>query len=135
MARTKKEVAKATKATKAKKKTNSKLSDEDIKTLQQIESQLLKKSKATGTIEQNDIWDALNAYEIEDDVVEELMAFFKENNIEVINEDDEEEEEEEEDFDESKMNLEEDPDDAASLILCIFEKTPIIIASVFWSIS
>ena len=110
MARTKKEAAKATKATKAKKRTNSNLSDEDIKTLQQIESQLLKKSKATGTIEQNDIWDALNAYEIEDDVVEELMAFFKENNIEVISDEDEEEEEEEE-FDESKMNLEEDPDD------------------------
>ena len=112
MAREKKTAiaAKATKATKAKKKTNSNLSDEDIKTLQQIESQLLKKSKATGTIEQNDIWDALNAYEIEDDVVEELMAFFKENNIEVISDEDEEEEEEEE-FDESKMNLEEDPDD------------------------
>lgn len=102
--------AKASKPTKAKKKTNSNLSDEDIKTLQQIKSQLLKKSKATGTIEQNDIWDALNAYEIEDDVVEELMTFFKENNIEVISDEDEEEEEEEE-FDESKMNLEEDPDD------------------------
>ena len=102
---------KAAKEPKGKKKTNSKLSDEDIKTLQQIENQLLKKSKATGTIEQNDIWDALNAYEIEDDVVEELMTFFKEHNIEVISDEDEEEEEEEEDFDESKMNLEEDPDD------------------------
>ena len=99
---------KAEKATKASKKV-SRLDDDQLKDLKQIENQLLKKSKATGTIEQTEIYDALSMYELDDDAIEELMAFFKENEIEVVNE--EEEEEEEEDFDESKMNLEEDPDD------------------------
>ena len=86
------------------------LDDDQIKDLKQIENQLLKKSKATGTIEQGEIYDALSMYELDDEAVEELMEFFKANNIEVVNEDEEEEEAEEE-FDESKINLEEEPDD------------------------
>ena len=96
------------KAPKASKKAKH-LDDDQIKDLKQIENQLLKKSKATGTIEQGEIYDALSMYELDDEAVEELMEFFKANNIEVINEDEEEEEEEE--FDESKINLEEEPDD------------------------
>ena len=110
----KKTPAKKEKATKAKaSKKASRLDDDQLKDLKTIENQLLKKSKATGTIDQSEIYDALALYELDDDAVEELMAFFKDNEIEVISEDDEEEEEEdiEEDFDESKMNLEEDPDD------------------------
>ena len=110
----KKTPAKKEKATKAKaSKKTSRLDDDQLKDLKTIENQLLKKSKATGTIDQSEVYDALALYELDDDAVEELMAFFKDNEIEVISEDDEEEEEEdiEEDFDESKMNLEEDPDD------------------------
>ena len=106
----KEKAGKANKATKANKKV-SRLDDDQLKDLKTIENQLLKKSKATGTIEQTEIYDALSLYELDDDAIEELMAFFKENEIEVINEDEEEEEPEEEEFDESKMNLEEDPDD------------------------
>ena len=93
------------------KKTNSKLDKEDLKTLQQIEQQLLKKSKSSGSIEQSDIYDALNSYELDDSAIDELMDFFKANNVEVITDDEDLDSEEEEEFDESKMNLSEDPDD------------------------
>ena len=106
----KKAAPKKEKAKKVSKKV-SRLDEEELKSLKQIETQLLKKSKASGTIEQSEIYDALSLYELDDAAIDELMVFFKENNIEVVNEDEEEEEEEEEDFDESKMNLEEDPDD------------------------
>ena len=90
----------------------SKLSDEDIKTLQEIEKSLLKKSKKEGFISQSEIYDALNNYELDDAAVDELIAFFAENKIDVINEE-EEEEVPEEDFDESKIDFNEDvePDD------------------------
>ena len=104
---------KPAKATKAKKKA-SKMSDEDIKTLNEIEKALLKKCKKSGFINQSEIYDALNNYELDDDAVNELIAFFAENEIEVINEDEDEEEEEapELDFDESKINFEDsEPDD------------------------
>ncbi len=114
MAKEKKAAAPKTASKPKKEKVNNKkvshLDEEEIKDLKQIENQLLKKSKASGTIEQSEIYDALSQYELDDEAIEELMAFFKENNIEVVNEDDEEEEEEEE-FDESKINLDEEPDD------------------------
>jgi len=93
------------------KKATSKLDKEDLKTLQQIEQQLLKKSKSSGSIEQSDIYDALNSYELDDSAIDELMDFFKANNVEVITDDEDLDSEEEEEFDESKMNLSEDPDD------------------------
>ena len=112
----KKEAAKKEKAPKEKKapkakKVSSKLDKEDLKTLQQIEQQLLKKSKSSGTIEQSDIYDALNSYELEDVDIDELMEFFRNNGIEVISEDEDLDSEEEEEFDESKINLDEEPDD------------------------
>ena len=93
------------------KKATSKLDKEDLKTLQQIEQQLLKKSKSSGSIDQSDIYDALNSYELDDSAIDELMDFFKANNVEVITDDEDLDSEEEEEFDESKMNLSEDPDD------------------------
>ena len=101
----------ATENKKVKKATN--LSSEDIKTLEEIEKSLLKKCKKDGFISQSEIYDALNNYELDDEAIDQLMAFFAENEIEVVNEDEEPEEEEEEEFDESKMNFSEDdePDD------------------------
>ena len=121
MGRKKAEETKATKkketATKAKaKKTVSGvvLSDEEIKTLEEIEKKLLKKCKKDGFILQSEIYDALNNYELDDDAIEELMAFFAENEIAVkTGEEDEEEEEDSEEFDESKINFDEaeEPDE------------------------
>lgn len=99
-------------ATKAKKAAKSKLSAEDIKSLEEIEKSLLKKCKKEGFINQSEIYDALNNYELDDAAIDELIAFFADNEIEVVNEEEEEEEVEEE-FDESKIDFNEDvePDD------------------------
>lgn len=93
------------------KKTASKLKGEDIKTLAEIEKNLLKKCKKDGFINQNEIYDALHDYELDDDAVDELIAFFADNGIEVVNEDEDEEEEDvEEEFDESKLKMDEEDD-------------------------
>ena len=108
-----KKTAKKEKASKAKKasKKASNLDAEQIKSLKEIEHALLKKAKSKGSIDQSEIYDALNNYELDDEAIEELMNFFPDNGITVTNEDEEEEEEEEVEFDESKMNLEEEEDD------------------------
>ena len=111
MGRKKKEVVEEPKVKASKKK--SKLNSEDIKTLQEIEKSLLKKSKKEGVINQSEIYDALNNYELDDVAVDELIAFFADNNINVVNDDEDEEEEKdiEEEFDESKINFNEPADD------------------------
>ena len=108
-----KKTAKKEKAPKTKKasKKASNLDAEQIKSLKEIEHALLKKAKSKGSIDQSEIYDALNNYELDDEAIEELMNFFPDNGITVTNEDEEEEEEEEVEFDESKMNLEEEEDD------------------------
>ena len=79
--------------------------DGEIMNLDEIKKSLLKKAKSAGSLDQSDIYDALSAYEIDDDTVTELITFFKEQGVEVISEDDEEEDEElEEDFDYEKMS-------------------------------
>ncbi len=94
------------------KKSKSKLNSEDIKTLEEIEKNLFKKCKKDGFINQSEIYDALNDYELDDNAVDELIAFFANSDIKVVNEDEDEEEDlEEEDFDESKIKLDEEPDD------------------------
>ncbi|MCR5505786.1 MAG: RNA polymerase sigma factor RpoD [Bacilli bacterium] len=93
------------------KKARAKLDKEELKSLQQIEQQLLKKAKSSGSIDQSDIYDALNSYELDDGVIDDLMEFFAKNKVEVVTEDEDlDSEDEEEDFDESKMNLEEEDD-------------------------
>ena len=116
---TKKAPAKApSKATTAKKaapkKTSKKRDTETLATLAEIEAKLLKKAKANGDqLDQSDIYDALNNYELEDDVIDDLITYFANQKIEVVSDEDEEEEEEldDVDFDESKMGSLEDDDD------------------------
>ena len=95
-------------ATKSKKRDN-----ETLATLAEIESKLLKKAKNNGdSIDQSDIYDALNMYEINDDVVDDLIKYFKNQKIEVISDDEDEEDDNEDiDFDESKMSLDDDETD------------------------
>ena len=83
--------------------------DGEILSLDDIKNSLLKKAKSSGLIDQSDIYDALNQFDLDDDTISDLINFFKENGIEVIS--DEEEDEDFEDFDESKMKLDEEPDD------------------------
>ena len=97
---------------KKKKKTKSIYDDDgEILSLDDIKNSLLKKAKSSGIIDQSDIYDALSQFELDDDTVADLINFFKDNGIEVITDEDDDEDEDFEDFDESKMNLEEEPDD------------------------
>ena len=91
-------------AKKETKKTTIVNEDGEIMNLDDIKKQLLKKAKSAGSLDQSDIYDALSAYEIDDDTVNELITFFKEQGVEVISEDDDAEDEDfEEDFDYEKM--------------------------------
>ena len=98
----------------AKKATTKKRDTETLKTLAEIESSLLKKAKANGNqIDQSDIYDALNNYELEDDVIEDLIEYFAKQNIAVVSDDEDEDADSADDdleFDESKL-MEEDDDD------------------------
>ena len=108
----KKEKAAAKAPAKAKKTATKKRSNETLATLAEIEAKLLKKAKNNGDcIDQSDIYDALSDYELDDDVIDDLIEYFAKQNIEVITDDDDEEElDDDEDFDESKMSLDDDDD-------------------------
>ena len=84
--------------------------DGEILSLDDIKNSLLKKAKSSGIIDQSDIYDALNQFDLDDDTILDLINFFKENGIEVIS-DEEDNDEDFEEFDESKMSLDEEPDD------------------------
>ena len=81
----------------------------EIETIEEIKARLLKKAKGQGYIDQSEIYDELNNYELDEDVIADLIVFFHDNDIEVITED-EEEEDSLDDIDDSKINLDEDPD-------------------------
>ena len=85
--------------------------DGEILSLDDIKESLLKKAKNSGIIDQSDIYDALSQFELDDDTILDLMNYFKEKGIEVISDEDDEGDDDFEDFDESKMNLDEEPDD------------------------
>ena len=111
---TKKATSKAVKKTvKEKKVKAAEVSDdeEDIESLDSIKARLLKKAKADGgEIEQAEIQDAISFLDLEDKDVEELINYFKSNNINVISDDDEEGIEELE-FDEDDVALDIDDED------------------------
>lgn len=103
----------AKKVVKEKKAKTSELSDdeEDIESLDSIKARLLKKAKTDGgEIEQAEIQDAISFLDLEDKDVEELINYFKSNNINVISDDDEEGIEELE-FDEADVALDMDDED------------------------
>ncbi len=96
-----------TKAKKAKKEASDL---QEIPTLDHIKAKLLKKAKSQGYIDQSEIYEELNEYELDEDSLVDLINFFQENDVSVISEDDEEEEDSLDDIDDSKINLNEDPD-------------------------
>ena len=85
--------------------------DGEILSLDDIKANLLKKAKNSGIIDQSDIYDALSQFDLDDDTILDLMNYFKEKGIEVISDEEDEGDEDFEDFDESKINLDEEPDD------------------------
>ena len=53
--------------------------DGEILSLDDIKNSLLKKAKSSGLIDQSDIYDALNQFDLDDDTISDLINFFKEN--------------------------------------------------------
>ncbi|MCQ2814727.1 MAG: RNA polymerase sigma factor RpoD [Bacilli bacterium] len=98
------------------KKTTSKNGKElkEIPTLTEVKEKLLKKANENdNSLDQSEIYDVLQKYELDDDIIDELIDYFKENGIEVESLDGEDEDFEEE-FDESKIDFNEveEPDDS-----------------------
>ena len=56
--------------------------DGEMLSLDDIKNSLLKKAKSSGIIDQSDIYDALNQFDLDDDTIADLINFFKENGIE-----------------------------------------------------
>ncbi len=108
-----KEVKKAKKPTKAKAKSKDIVDDldsDDLETIDQIKKRLLKKAKEEeNTLEQSEIADATEKYDLSDEDIQELINYFQTNGVQVINDDDEAELDEIE-FDESKTAPVEDDD-------------------------
>ncbi len=108
-----KEVKKAKKPTKAKAKSMNiadDLDSDDLETIDQIKKRLLKKAKEEeNTLEQSEIADATEKYDLSDEDIQELINYFQTNGVHVVNDDDEAELDEIE-FDESKDVPVEDDD-------------------------
>ena len=100
----------------AKKASGKKETIKAVKTLDQIKAELLKKAKATGTIEQSVIFDALTHYDLDDEAMEELISFFEENEIEVLFDDEDDEDDDEgsslDEIEGDDVSLDEDPDES-----------------------
>ena len=111
---TKKAESKAVKKVVKEKKVAKVANDDDeeaVESLDSIKKRLLKKAKADGNeIEQGEIQDAISFLDLEDKDVEELINYFKSNNINVISDTDEEGIEELE-FDESDVSMDMDDED------------------------
>ena len=89
-------------------KTTKKRANVELESLEQIEKKLLDRAKKVGYIDQSEIYDALNDYEIDDDVIDELIEFFRDKKIEVLTD---EEDNVEEEIDDADINLNDDLDD------------------------
>ncbi len=86
--------------------------DGNLLSLEQIEEKIVQKArKNDNKILQSEIYDTLNHYELEDDMIEQMMDYFRDSEIEIIETDEEDEEEESlDDLEEGDINLEENPD-------------------------
>jgi len=63
---------------------------EEIEGLSSIKARFLKKGKSAGYIDQGDIMDATSHLDLTDDQVDELIAYFKDNKINVMSDEDDE---------------------------------------------
>ena len=84
----------------------------DIPSLDQIKKDLLKKAKASeeGKLEESVIYDELEAYELDDDTLESLMTYFRDNGV-IVTDDDSEDDINLDELDDSDIDLSENPDD------------------------
>ena len=105
MARTKEKTVEknSTKSPKIEKKSPVLL--KEISSVDEIKQELLKKAKENDNyLDQSEIYDALSKYDMDDSLIDDLIKFFRENNVEVSTD----EEEVEEEIDDSNIELDED---------------------------
>lgn len=81
----------------------------DILTIEEMEKKLLKKAKSTETIEQSEIYDAFQNYELDDETIDDIVTFFEDNGITVLTDADSDDEDEDldsiDEIDDSKIDL------------------------------
>ncbi len=112
---------KAKKETKVEKNDDSELSfdmseedGEELELFEKLKKEFLKKGKANGSIDQDELLEATSKFDMSDEDVEQLIAFFAENNIKVNSEEDEPDLDNVE-FSEDSMSEEDDLDDDIEL--------------------
>ena len=84
----------------------------EIASLDSIKKSLLKKAKESeeGKLEESVIYDELEAYELDDDTVESLMTYFRDNGV-IVTDEDSEEDIDLDELDDSDINMMEDAED------------------------
>ena len=87
--------------------------ESDILTIDQVKAKLLKKAKKSGSISQDEIFDATTDYDLDDSAIDELYNFFDENNIRVLTGEEDEEDvgTSLDELDDADINLDEILDD------------------------
>jgi len=110
----KEKATKAKKPAKAKKANDEELEDGGLLTVEDIKANLLKKAaKNDNVLEQSEISDAFEQYDLDDDTLNNIINFFQEKGVNIENDEEEDDDDMEmsDDFDPEKMNEEEDDDD------------------------
>ena len=105
MARTKEKTVEKNSTKSPKKEKKSPVLLKEISSVDEIKQELLKKAKENENyLDQSEIYDALSKYDMDDSLIDDLIKFFRENNVEVSTD----EEEVEEEIDDSNIELDED---------------------------
>lgn len=84
--------------------------NENLELFEKLKKEFLKKGKANGSIDQEELLEATSRYDMSDDDVEQLIAYFAENNVKVIAEEEDEDLDSVE-FSEAAMSEDDDMDD------------------------
>ncbi len=86
---------------------------ENLETFDQVKERLLKKGQEEGSLDQKEIFDAISYFDLSDSDIENLLEYFEDNNIEIIDHSD--------DIDDV-IDEKKDPDDASIMDSDLFNE-------------
>lgn len=86
---------------------------ENLETFDQVKERLLKKGQEEGSLDQKEIFDAISYFDLSDSDIENLLEYFEDNNIEIIDHSD--------DIDDA-IDEKKDPDDASIMDSDLFNE-------------
>ena len=86
---------------------------ENLETFDQVKERLLKKGQEEGSLDQKEIFDAISYFDLSDSDIENLLEYFEDNNIEIIDHSD--------DID-GVIDEKKDPDDASIMDSDLFNE-------------